>query len=173
MTDPDPVPDFDQFSRWLKAKWDKPRAQAESYSSVYVAAQEARNAFVAGRNDVNALTALPNDVAGSVEVVQLLAAADGDAVIPPELTTALGFRIHFSFGGAADQDSLVYVLIYCPSDRVADLTGSSAHLWIANERFAMGQFDAEGKTLGALPAGVSVTAADFLNGTISLETRPQ
>jgi hypothetical protein len=47
--------------------------------------------------------------------------------------------------------------------------GETAYLWNGSERFALGQFDADGKVLGTLPAGVGVSLGDFKQGRIKLE----
>jgi hypothetical protein len=42
-------------------------------------------------------------------------------------------------------------------------------LWKDEERFELGQFDAEGKAIGTLPAGVEMSAADFTQGKVKLQ----
>jgi len=43
------------------------------------------------------------------------------------------------------------------------------HLWYGTERFELGQFDAEGKAIAELPAGLEITASDFALGKIKFE----
>jgi len=37
------------------------------------------------------------------------------------------------------------------------------------ERFSLGQFDADGKAIGALPSGVHISMTDFASGKVKLE----
>jgi hypothetical protein len=39
--------------------------------------------------------------------------------------------------------------------------GRSVYLWYGSTRFELGQFDADGKALGTLPAGIEITLSDF------------
>jgi hypothetical protein len=61
------------------------------------------------------------------------------------------------------------VLVHCPVELISALEGRTAYLWYGEERFELGQFDAEGKAVGELPAGVEITASDFAQGKVKLE----
>jgi hypothetical protein len=47
--------------------------------------------------------------------------------------------------------------------------GQTAFLWNGSQRFELGQFDADGKAIGTLPAGIEITMSDFAAGHIKLE----
>ena len=84
--------------------------------------------------------------------------------------TAKGFRVTLAYddGTAAEQPSIC-VLVQCPPDQVAQVQGQTAYLWSGSERFELGQFDADGKAIGTLPAGIQITLSDFTAGTVKLE----
>ncbi len=52
---------------------------------------------------------------------------------------------------------------------IAQVQGKTVYLWNGTARFELGQFDADGKALGTLPAGIEITLADFTNGRVQLE----
>jgi hypothetical protein len=59
-----------------------------------------------------------------------------------------------------------------PITRVHDVPGiesGTAYLWYGTERFELGQFDGDGKAIGALPAGIEISASDFAQGRVKLE----
>jgi hypothetical protein len=161
------LPSFDQFSRWLVSRLDRPGLQPEHYEGLKQAAREARDEFVRSQG----LAADASGAQGPVEVLQLLAAADKSAsALPPEVTTSRGFRIALAYedtGG--DEPASIGVLVHCPAELVSALEGQSVYLWYGTERFELGQFDGEGKAIGALPAHIEITSADFAEGRVKLE----
>jgi len=157
------LPDFDQFSRWLAARLNRPAADTpERFARAYLAAREARDEFVRARQEVTP---------AGIEVLQLLAAADSDASLPPEITTARGFRVSLAFDEGGDgEPASIGVLVTCPAGLIAAVEDKTVYLWSGSQRFELGQFDAEGKAIGTLPAGIEITASDFAQGRIKLET---
>ncbi len=157
MSQESKLPSFDEFSRWLAARLDQPGLRSERYELLREAARGARNEFAQAR---------PAAAHGSLEVLYLLAAADKSESSPlPEITTPRGFRVLL----APDEGGGIGVLVHCPAESIAALEGKAAHLWFGTERFELGQFDGEGKAIGELPAGVTITASDFALGKIKLE----
>ncbi len=157
------LPDFDQFSRWLAGRLNRPAADTpERFARVHLAAREARAEFVAARQDLTP---------AGVEVLELLAAADSDASLPPEITTARGFRISLAFDEGSDgEPASIGVLVTSPAALIAAVQDKTVYLWSGSQRFELGQFDAEGKAIGTLPAGIEITASDFAQGKVKLET---
>ncbi len=104
----------------------------------------------------------------------MLAAADkSDASLPPEITTPRGFRIALAFDAdAAPGESSICVLVHCPADLIDSFEGQLVHLWYGEERFEIGQFDAEGKALGLLPPRIKIRPSDFAEGRVKLEEPP-
>jgi hypothetical protein len=161
MPDEPKAPDFDQFSRWLATRLSGVAATPDRFDEVRVAAREARTEFLQARQDL---------VPAGIEVLELLAAADRDESLPPEITTPRGFRISLAFEEGSDGDlSSIGVLVTCPPALIAEVQGKTAYLWSGSERFELGQFDAEGKAIGTLPAGIEITASDFAFGKVKLE----
>jgi hypothetical protein len=159
------LPDFDQFSRWLAARVGGQALGAERFDELQAAAREARDEFIEA-----ARRAAPAAEQGSFEVLQLLAAADSDAALPPEIITPKGFRITLAYDEGSDTESAsIGVLVNCPPELQGLIEGRTVYLWNGSERFELGQFDAEGKALGTLPAGIEITASDFAHGRIKLE----
>jgi hypothetical protein len=132
-------------------------AQAARYETLMTAARSAR--YVAPRY---------------VEALQLLAASDRSGVArPPELITARGFRVTIAYDdGAEGESSSICVLVRCPSELIGQLKGETAYLWNGTERFELGQFDADGKAIGTLPAGIEITLSDFSSGRVKLDEPP-
>jgi len=169
------LPDFNQFSRWLASRMNRPGITAERYPELESAARDARHEFLETRRESMPQSSSAQadggvDAEGSVEVLQLLAAAQSDASLPPEITTPRGFRI--SFADEDDTDgtpSSMVVLVTCPPELSTSIEGKMVYLWKDEERFELGQFDAEGKAIGTLPAGVEISAADFTQGKVKLE----
>jgi len=107
-----------------------------------------------------------------IESLQLLAAAtlSDTADRPPELMTARGFRVTLAYDeGDSPGTSCIAVLVQCPADMIAVVQSQTAYLWNGSERFALGQFDADGKAIGVLPAGVEISLTDFTEGKVKLE----
>jgi hypothetical protein len=157
-------PEFDAFAAWL-ARQDAAGASnppAGRREKLLAAAREARDA------------ALSSELHGEtchIEVLQLLAAADkSDTTRPPELKTARGFRVTLSYdeSGVATSPSIC-VLVNAPPELVGSLAGRTVWLWSGEQRFELGQFDADGKAIGTLPAGIEISLADFAEGKVKLE----
>jgi hypothetical protein len=164
MTNPATPPGFQTFTRWLAATQSLvPEVTAVSsvYGRVLSAARTARD---------ETLRCMPR-VPHQLETLQLLAAATSDeGDRPPELTTARGFRVTLAYEeGDTPGSSSIAVLVQCPADIVASVQGETAYLWNGSERFALGQFDTDGKALGTLPAGVEISLSDFKQGKVKLE----
>ena len=156
-------PDFDVFAAWLAARL-RTSASAEStsrYADLLAAARTARNEVLAD----------PLVAAERLEVLRVLAAADKTgAPRPPELTTARGFRVTLSYDeGRSPQLSSICVLVRCPPELIDAVRGEVAFLWNGVERFELGQFDADGKAIGTLPAGLEISMSDFEQGKVKLE----
>jgi len=156
------LPDFDEFSRWLASRLSQQSLSAEHFVRLRAAAHDARDEFLLTRQAANP---------GSVEVLQLLAAADRDASLPPEITTPRGFRVSLAYDeGSGQESSSIGVLVTCPPEMIADCAGKTVYLWSGNQRFELGEFDVEGKAIGTLPGGIEITASDFASGNVKLET---
>jgi hypothetical protein len=163
------LPDFDQFSRWLASRAGRPALKAERREDLQSAALAARAEFVEARRQAAGQAGSPKG-RDSVEVLQLLAAADGDAALPPEITTPRGFRISLAYEeGVATDSSSIGVLVSCPPGSNGAFEGKTVYLWSGSDRFELGQFDAEGKAIGTLPAGIRIDAADLAEGKVKLE----
>lgn len=107
---------------------------------------------------------------GDVEVLNLLAASSEGAARPSDLITVRGFRVRLDYRDSTDvAPSSICVLVECPQELVASVQGQIAYLWNGAERFELGEFDADGKAIGTLPAGIEITLADFTAGRIKLE----
>jgi hypothetical protein len=159
MPSKSPPPNFKEFTHWVRNKVDIAQVNAEANPKLFAAARVARDHAVAARGH------------GNIEVLQLLAAESADeSSRPPELMTAKGFRVTLAYddGSSAEQPSIC-VLVQCPLDQVAQVQGQTAYLWNGSERFELGQFDADGKAIGTLPAGIEITLSDFATGNVKLE----
>lgn len=164
------LPNFNQFSRWLASRISRAELKAGRYEELQSAALAARDEFIEARREA-ALQSEGPQAEGSFEVLQLLAAADRDAALPPEITTPRGFRITLAYEeGSGTDSSSIGVLVNCPPQLIGEVEGKTAYLWSGSERFELGQFDAEGKAIGTLPAGIEISAADFAQGKVKLET---
>jgi hypothetical protein len=161
MSSKSPPPDFGEFARWVRYKVDVAPVDSQPNQRLLFAARAARDQAVQARSSTSA----------SVEVLQLLAAASTDEPSrPPELMTSKGFRVTLAYddGSTAKQPSIC-VLVQCPLDLVTQVQGQTAYLWNGSERFELGQFDADGKAIGTLPAGIEITLTDFATGNVKLE----
>ena len=166
MPDKSNPPSFDQFSRWLSTRLNQPALRPERYSAVKEAARAARDEFVrAGAASTEA------PAHGPLEVLHLMAAADkSEATQLPEIVTSRGFRVLLALDETSGAEApSVGVLVHCPAELISALEGKTVYLWYGAERVELGQFDGEGKAIGALPAGVDITASDFAQGKVKLE----
>jgi hypothetical protein len=162
-------PSFDQFSRWLAARLDRPALDEGRYGMLKDAAREARHEFMQSRE-----LAAAGGARARIEPLYLLAAADKSASsLPPEITTASGFRVALAFDeGSGAEEASICVLVHCPPELIASLEGQTVYLWCGDQRFEIGQFDAEGKAIGLLPSGLKLAASDFAEGRVRLEEPP-
>lgn len=161
----EPPPDFDALTRWVAARG-KAAAPAQARAQ---APQALLDAARAARDAMRASVRLENP--GNIEVLELLAAASRDEESTlPEMTTARGFRVSLVYdeGLAADSASIC-VLVQCPPQLKERLFGKTVHLWNGAQRIELGQFDADGKAIGTLPAGLEITVSDFARGQVKLE----
>jgi hypothetical protein len=168
------LPDFDQFSRWLVNRLNAPAIPEERYATLAEEAREARDEFVRSQQHANqpGFGSVPPQ--GTLEVLQLLAAADrSEASRPPEMTTARGFRVTLAYDEGNDSDApSICVLVRSPPELIPSIEGETAYLWNGAQRFELGQFDAEGKAIGILPAGIEISLSDFAQGRVKLEEPP-
>jgi hypothetical protein len=167
------VPSFEEFARWLALRSPQPTLDEVRYERLRAAARDARDEFLTAQRGI-----APNPDAGAhyghFEVLQLLAAADkSESPRPADLTTARGFRVTLAFeeGGGGDVSSIC-VLVQCPPALIESVQGETAYLWNGAQRFELGQFDAEGKAIGTLPAGIEISPSDFAMGNVKLEEPP-
>lgn len=167
------VPSFEEFARWLALRSPQPTLDEARHERLRAAARDARDEFLTARRGI-----APNPDAsayyGHFEVLLLLAAADkSESPRPADLTTARGFRVTLAFeeGGGGDASSIC-VLVQCPPELVESVQGETAYLWNGAQRFELGQFDAEGKAIGTLPAGIEISPSDFAMGNVKLEEPP-
>jgi hypothetical protein len=165
-----PKPDFIDFARWIAARQRVVPALREPTEQMFAAARKARDEVAASR-----VSHLPTPGSASgppiVEVLRLLAAASTDSTsLPPELLTPRGFRVTLAY---EEESSLrrasICVLVKCPPQMIEQIQGKTVYLWSGAERFELGQFDADGKALGTLPAGIEITLSDFAKGIVKLE----
>jgi len=156
------TPSFEDFTRWVAALG-KTAAVDRPPEAVLAEARMARDEM---------LRQQPAPVSqGRREVLELLAAATEDAGLPPELTTARGFRVSIVYGdGPRDETASLCVLVQCPPELAPALVGRSTFLWSGEQRFELGEFDADGKAIGKLPAGLEITATDLRDGAVCLES---
>ncbi len=177
MSDNPSGPDLMTFARWLAANVDERSiadyATQRPSASLVAAARRARDEC--GRLAEGLGTGHEKLPSGTGEVLKLLAAADAsDSVLPPELTTASGFRVTLANDpGEQSGAATLCVLVRCPTGLIGSIEGQIACLCRSTERFELGQFDAEGKAIGTLPAGVDIALSDFSRGDIRLEVLPR
>jgi hypothetical protein len=173
MSNEQKLPDFNEFSRWL-AQQSKQAAMHSQAESLLGAARTARDEFLQTQSSAASSTAKAPVRHGRMEVLQLMAAADkSTSSRPPEMTTARGFRVTLAYeeGTGADSASIC-VLVRCPPELITALQGETAYLWNGSQRFELGQFDADGKAIGILPAGIEISLSDFALGKVKLEESP-
>lgn len=171
MSDSALPPDFARFTQWLAKKFAAPVSAAASPGHIEAAAHQARDEFLRTAHEHGSGGSAPPERVGRLETLQLLAAADQDeSGQPPQMTTARGFRVTLAYDeGKRPGISSICVLVQCPSELIASVQGETAYLWSGTERFELGQFDADGKAIGTLPAGIEITLTDFKAGRIQLE----
>jgi hypothetical protein len=167
----DPLyPNFAEFSRWFARRLSAtPAATADPI--VLKAATEARDEFLQSLREQDRRHSARSPKVGRLQTLMLLAAADHDSSArPPEMTTARGFKVTLAYDeGQAAGGSSICVLVQCPPELLSLVQGETAYLWNGTERFELGQFDADGKAIGTLPAGIEITLSDFAAGHVKLE----
>jgi hypothetical protein len=165
-----PAPDFSDFTRWLAAWQGAVPECREPTEQMLAAARKARDDVAASRVS-QLLTPGSASEPSLVEVLKLLAAASTDPNSqPPELLTPRGFRVTLAYEEeAGPRRASICVLVRCPPQMIEQVQGKTVYLWSGAARFELGQFDADGKALGALPAGIEITLADFAKGIVKLE----
>jgi hypothetical protein len=173
MSNEPKLPDFNEFSRWLAQQSKQPAIRGNS-ESLLDAARAARDEFLRAQTSVAPSTPKTNARHATMEVLQLMAAADkSDSSPPPEMTTARGFRVTLAYeDGSGTEAASICVLVRCPPELIDALQGETAYLWNGTERFELGQFDLEGKAIGILPAGIEISLSDFALGKVKLEEPP-
>lgn len=152
------APRFEDFTRWV-AGLGRVSIITTPTERLRESAQAARDASMRGRSAP----------IGRREVLALLAAATEDSGVPPEMTTARGFRVSIVYGEAPVGGASLCVLVQCPEALAPKLVGRTAYLWNGDRRFELGQFDPDGRAIGTLPAGIEITASDFKRGAVQLE----
>jgi hypothetical protein len=157
-------PDFQTFTRWL-AETNSTTGSASMNTAIYgrllAAARLARD---------ETLRSMPTTLPQFADLQLLAAASQEEDARPPELTTARGFRVTLAYDeGNAPEEASIAVLVQSPPDMIASVKGETAYLWNGAERFAIGQFDADGKAFGVLPAGMEISLTDFTQGNVKLE----
>jgi hypothetical protein len=174
MSDNSAPPSFDQFTRWAATKFRPLAPSTDRYELLLSAARAARNEVICAIEATYRDHPPDRSIERNIEVLQLLAAASADdATTPPELTTARGFRVTLAYDdGKGTEHSSICVLVHCPPEMLPYIQGEKAYLWSGSERFELGQFDADGKAIGTLPAGVQISLSDFAMGHIKLEEPP-
>jgi hypothetical protein len=152
------VPKFEDFTRWVAA--------LGRMSTIGSPSERLRESAQAAREASLRELAAP---IGRRETLALLAAATEDSGVPPELTTARGFRVSIVYGDGPAGGASLCVLVQCPAPLAPKLLGRTAYLWNGDRRFELGQFDPDGRAIGSLPAGIEITASDFQQGAVQLE----
>ncbi|MGB6308347.1 MAG: hypothetical protein WBF89_11165 [Steroidobacteraceae bacterium] len=164
-------PSFSKFARWVAAHQGAALSDREAPEELLAAARQAREEWMLSDRSSTAQSAGAESDRAEVEVLGLLAAASAEASTrPPELMTPRGFRVTLAYEeeSAANRSSIC-VLVRCPPEMIGQVQGGTAFLWYGSMRFELGQFDADGKAIGTLPAGIEITLADFAKGTVKLE----
>lgn len=165
------APTFDEFLRFMALKHRPPMAKSAPPDRLLAAARAARDEWRASNyapRFANHASAIPES---HIEAFELLAASSNENTRPSELVTVRGFKVRLDYrDGTNSEPSSIAVLIQCPQHWINRVQGRIAFLWNGIERFELGEFDADGKVLGALPAGIEITLADFATGQVKLET---
>jgi hypothetical protein len=158
-----PPPDFKKFARWVHHRVDVAPVDSQPRRELLAAARAARDNAIKTRSR--------GSTQRNLDVLQLLAAASADEGSGlPELMTVKGFRVTLAYDeGDSNKPASICVLVQCPPELLTQVQGQTAYLWSESKRYELGQFDADGKAIGPLPAGIQVTLADFEAGNVKLE----
>jgi hypothetical protein len=143
----------------------------EAPEELLAAARQAREEWMLARRSSTGQSAGAHADRAEVEVLGLLAAASTDAnTRPPELMTPRGFRVTLAYEEESNaKRSSICILVRCPPEMIGQVQGGTVFLWYGSTRFELGQFDADGKAIGTLPAGIEITLSDFAKGIVKLE----
>jgi hypothetical protein len=165
-----PAPDFSDFARWLAVRQGAVPEFREPTQRMVAAARKARDEVAASQRS-HSMTPDSTSEPPIIEILRLLAAAATDSNSrPPELMTPRGFRVTLAYEEHASAGhSSICVLVRCPQQMIDQVQGKTVYLWSGAARFELGQFDADGKALGTLPAGIEITLSDFAKGIVKLE----
>lgn len=163
------TPSFDEFLRFVAAKYPPSPSQSTPPERLLAAARAARRELRApGAAHPTAPSARP--LGNVYEVLELLAASSQATARPSELVTVRGFRVRLDYRDGTDIDPVsICVLVQCPEQWVGCIQGRIAYLWNGTQRFELGEFDADGKAIGTLPAGIEMTLTDLASGRYRLE----
>jgi hypothetical protein len=166
-----PAPSFSEFARWVAAHQNAVLTDRAAPEELLAAARQAREEWMLASRSSTVQSAGADADRAEVEVLGLLAAASTDAnTRPPELMTPRGFRVTLAYEDESNANrSSICVLVRCPPEMIGRVQGGTVFLWYGSTRFELGQFDADGKAIGALPAGIEITLSDFARGTVKLE----
>jgi hypothetical protein len=165
------APNFSEFARWVAAQQNAVPPDREAPVELLAAARQAREEWMLASRSSTVQSAGADADRAEVEVLRLLAAASIDAnTRPPELMTPRGFRVTLAYEEESNANrSSICVLVRCPPEIIGQVQGGMVFLWYGSMRFELGQFDADGKAIGTLPAGIEITLSDFAKGTVKLE----
>jgi hypothetical protein len=163
------APSFNEFLRFVARRYRPSLRGSTPPEQVLAAAQAARKELRApgpGDSPAHGVSPLGKDC----EVLELLAASSQNTARPSELVTVRGFRVRLDYRDGTDTEpSSICVQVQCPEQWVDYVQGRIAYLWSGTERFELGEFDADGKAIGTLPASIEMTLTDLATGRVRLE----
>lgn len=164
------APAFEDFLRFMASRHTVSPRNSSPPDAVLAAARAAREELRGADAPHPTTECVRPLVQCSHEVLQLLAASSDGMARPSDLITVRGFRVKLDYRDGTDtRPSSICVLVQCPEQLLASVQGRIAYLWNGAERFELGEFDADGKAIGTLPAGIEITLADFTTGRVTLE----
>ena len=148
-----PSTSLENFAHWLLSN--RRRSAREIDRRVLDSARQARDQYQKGFEEAS--TDL-RSVSVVFERIELMAAADTtEDRLLPRMRTPRGFSISPIYRlGAAPGEAPAYLLIECPADLARLVEGETACFFVAGRRIELGQFDADGKVTGALPASIEL-----------------
>lgn len=166
-----PTPAFETFLRFVSSRYQPREADPTPPARVLTAARAARKELRAANFAGQSAHQACQLGDAHIEVLMLLAASSEGLARPPEIVTARGFRVKLDYRDGSDTEpSSICVLVQSPEKWIACVHGRIAYLWNGAERFELGEFDADGKAIGTLPAGIEIALSDFATGRVKLET---
>ena len=163
------LPSFEEFLRFVATRHRTSARAAAPPQWVLAAAEAARKEIRA--LDPSAPRAHGVSQPGTdCEVLELLAASAQHSPRPSELVTVRGFRVRLVYQDGTDTEpSSICILVQCPEQWIGCVQGRIAYLWNGEERFELGEFDADGKAIGTLPVGIEMSVTDLATGRVRLE----